>query len=207
MRLQNLNLRFGTLELYRNFNLTLDFEFTAILGPSGCGKSTLLAILAGLVQPNHGTVETFHRPAFLFQEPRLFPWLTLAQNWQAALPSRTSGSWRSLADRAGLEPYLDFYPHQLSGGLARRAALVRALAYPGDGLLLDEPTDSLDGVTRDSILDLLVDELGQNPRPVVCVTHDTAVVDRLADRVVVLGGRPAVLLDDRRGLQVLQKVR
>jgi ABC-type nitrate/sulfonate/bicarbonate transport system ATPase subunit len=146
-------------------------EFVALLGASGCGKSTLLRLVAGLEQATAGEVRLGEAPvrdvdprcAVVFQEPRLLPWRSVAAN--VALGARHAGGAASpqrLLDQVGLGDAAGAWPHQLSGGMAQRAALARALAGRPDVLLLDEPFAALDALTRLRMGDLLQDI---RPRP------------------------------------------
>ncbi len=175
-------------------------EFVAILGPSGCGKSTLLRLIAGLDQPSSGAVrlgdrvitDVDARCAVMFQEPRLFPWQTIRAN--IALGTRRSTQPASPTDLLGLVGLSDFsgaYPHQLSGGMAQRAALARALIGRPEVLLLDEPFAALDAFTRMQMQDVLADAARVVQPTVVMVTHDIDEALYLADRIVILGQRPA----------------
>ena len=174
-------------------------EIVAIVGASGCGKSTLLRLLGGLDAPTAGTIsvdgtavrDTDDRTAVAFQEPRLLPWRSIAQNVALGLPRR--GSTRSARDRVGellalvgLEAAADRRPRQVSGGMAQRASLARALARDPEVLLLDEPFGALDALTRLRMQDLLLDIHTARPTTVALVTHDVEEALYLADRVVLL---------------------
>ncbi len=193
----------GALPVLRGVDLRIaDGEFVALLGPSGCGKSTLLRLIAGLDRPTTGEVrlgdrivtDVDPRCAVVFQEPRLLPWRTVAAN--VALGARCAPEAAppaAMLERVGLGGFDRAYPHQLSGGMAQRAALARALIGRPQVLLLDEPFASLDALTRLRMQDLLV-ETCRAPRPtVVMVTHDVDEALRLADRIVLLGRRPATV--------------
>lgn len=191
------------LAVLQGVNLSIDpGEFLVILGPSGCGKSTLLRMIAGLDHPTSGTVRLGEEPvtdvdprcAVVFQEPRLFPWRTVTGNVELGQRGEKGGlSPRAILERVGLAGFDDAFPHQLSGGMAQRAALARALIGRPEVLLLDEPFAALDALTRIQMQDLLV-ETFRNPRPtVVMVTHDVDEALRLADRIVILGHRPAAV--------------
>lgn len=170
-------------------------EFLCILGPSGCGKSTLLNILAGLDKIYDGRVSRQGgRVGYLFQEPRLLPWLTAEGNIEFALAScRVPASrWGELKSRylamTGLSAYRDYYPHQISGGMAQRLALVRALCVEPGILLMDEPFSGLDEITARRLrLDLLA--IWQDTgKTIVFVTHNAYEACLLADRILVMSG-------------------
>jgi sulfonate transport system ATP-binding protein len=178
-------------------------EFVALLGPSGCGKSTLLRLIAGLDQPTTGQVtladrvvtEADPRCAVVFQEPRLFPWKTVSANVAVgARRIKAKPSTDTWLERVGLTGFGGSYPHQLSGGMAQRAALARALiGHPGV-LLLDEPFASLDALTRMKMQDLLADVCAQVRPTVVMVTHDVDEALHLADRIVLMSQRPSTIV-------------
>lgn len=175
-------------------------EIVAVVGPSGCGKSTLLRQLAGLDAPDAGSVTLDGttitgwdpRTAVAFQEPRLLPWRSLAQNVALGLPRgspRRAGRGRvaRLLDLVGLTGSARLRPRQVSGGMAQRASLARALARGPGVLLLDEPFGALDALTRLRMQDLLLAVHAERPTTVLLVTHDVDEALYLADRVVLLG--------------------
>ncbi|HYG73011.1 MAG TPA: ABC transporter ATP-binding protein [Actinomycetota bacterium] len=179
-------------------------EFVCLIGPSGCGKSTILNLLAGLDAPDAGEILVDGRPvrppgpdrSLLFQEPALFPWLSVRNN--VGYPLRLRGLDRSeiaattqrwLA-KAGLTDFADAQPHELSAGMRQRVALARALVCQPDVLLADEPFGSLDAQSREILqkeLQLVWTELGNT---FVFVTHNVREAAFLADRVIVLSARP-----------------
>ncbi|MFI6424848.1 ABC transporter ATP-binding protein [Promicromonospora sp. NPDC050880] len=174
-------------------------EIVAVLGPSGCGKSTLLRQVSGLDRPTSGSVTIDGTPvagadprtAVAFQEPRLLPWRTLTQNVALGLPPGTAqavGRERvaRLLDLVGLAASAGLRPRQVSGGMAQRASLARALARNPGVLLLDEPFGALDALTRLRMQDLLLDVHAARPATVLLVTHDVEEALYLADRVVLL---------------------
>ena len=175
-------------------------EIVALLGSSGCGKSTLLREVSGLDSPTAGQILIDHttvtgvdqRCAVAFQEPRLLPWRTIAQNVALGLPRGTGRApgqrrVRELLDLVGLGGGADLRPRQVSGGMAQRAALARALARNPGVLVLDEPFGALDALTRLRMQDLLLDVHSAEPATVLLVTHDVDEALYLADRVVLLG--------------------
>ncbi|MBD8534964.1 ABC transporter ATP-binding protein [Plantibacter sp. CFBP 13570] len=175
-------------------------EVVAILGTSGCGKSTLLRIAAGLDHPTAGSVLIDGTPvagidprtAFGFQEPRLLPWRTIAANVALGLPKRTpaaDGRARvaELLELVGLADFAEHRPREVSGGMAQRASLARALARRPGVLLLDEPFGALDALTRLKMQDLLLAIHLAAPTTILLVTHDVDEALQLADRVILLG--------------------
>lgn len=175
-------------------------EIVAILGPSGCGKSTLLRLVAGLDAPSEGEVSVDgqatrginERTAVAFQEPRLLPWRTLRENVALGLPrDADSAEGRARVEElltdVGLAERADLRPKQVSGGMAQRVSLARALARRPGVLLLDEPFGALDALTRLKMQDLLLELHRRHPVTVLLVTHDVDEALALADRVLVLG--------------------
>lgn len=201
--------------LFDGFRLTLPAGgFTALVGPSGCGKSTLLNMVAGLDRDFDGAVRL---PAgrggdpvlgYVFQNPRLLPWYTVAEN--LALVLRHRPGWPALAAAwlrdVGLEGQGGAYPARLSGGMARRAALARAFAVEPDLLLMDEPFVSLDAITARRLRALLAGILRAHPTTVLFVTHDVREAVALADRILFLSPSPVrVLLDLPVGLSAEER--
>ncbi len=189
-------------------------SFTVVIGPNGCGKSTLLRLVAGLLAPAAGTVRLGGgeaaaapragdgRVGLAFQQPRLLPWLTVLDN--VALPLALAGApaaerrapaeRRARAERAlarvGLAHAGGLRPRELSGGMAQRAGLARALIGDPSVLLLDEPFSALDALTREAFDDELQRLWMERPRTVIMVTHSVPEAVRLADRIVVMTARP-----------------
>jgi NitT/TauT family transport system ATP-binding protein len=171
-------------------------EVVCLVGTSGCGKSTLLNLVADLDDPTAGTVFVRSRPALMFQDAALFPWLTVRANVE--LPMRLAGVGRTerrqraeaLLDTVHLSGFGGKRPHQLSGGMRQRAALARAFAQDADILLMDEPFGALDAMTRDALHDELEALTRQRGLTVLFVTHNVREAARLGDRIVVLSPRP-----------------
>ena len=177
-------------------------EIVALVGTSGCGKSTLLRMVGGLETPSAGTIDLDGRPVagprpdvgFVFQEPRLMPWLSVRDNVAFGLGKLSRAERASLADaaldRVGLAASAEALPRELSGGMAQRVALARALVTRPSVMLFDEPFSALDAFTRMSLQDHLL-EIWRDDRPTMLfVTHDIEEALMLADRVVVMLGRP-----------------
>jgi NitT/TauT family transport system ATP-binding protein len=182
-------------------------EFVALLGPSGCGKSTLLRLIAGLEPPRAGRIVMGEQEVagpdpsriLMFQDPTLYPWRTVRQNVRLGLETR--GLSRACGHRVdemlrqvGLDGFENAWPHQLSGGMAQRVALARALVNDPSVLLLDEPLANLDAMTRLAMQAELVALWERRRFTAFLVTHDVEEALYLAQRVLVLGRRPARIL-------------
>ncbi|MEP7286901.1 MAG: ABC transporter ATP-binding protein [Chloroflexota bacterium] len=181
-----------------------DGEFICIVGPSGCGKSTLLRIIAGLLLPSSGAVmldgatvvAPQRRIGLVFQQTNLMPWRSVLDN--IALPLELAGATREARDEqatsvikhVGLDGFEKAYPAELSGGMAQRVALGRALVQNPDILLLDEPFAALDALTREQMLIELLALWSGDHKTAIMVTHDITEAVFLADRVLVMSQRP-----------------
>ena len=180
-------------------------EVLALIGASGVGKTTILRIIGGMETGFAGSVTVGGVPAlaapvpgFVFQDARLLPWLTVAQNIRAVSPDLSAAQIAHLLAQVGLAGLEAAYPHQLSGGMQRRLGLARAISVNPGLLLLDEPFVSLDRVVVKE-LQALFNRIFSEVRPtVILVSHDPDDAARLADRVVILAGRPARVAADFR---------
>ena len=181
-------------------------EFVAIVGPSGAGKTTLLNLIAGLDRSMDGSIvfptgKTWHadpKVALMFQEPRLMPWLSVQQNLELVLPAQARAQQRAalqeLLASVGLADCGKLFPGQLSGGMQRRVALLRAFIVEPDLLLMDEPFQSLDAPTANQ-LRVLLQELWQRTRPtVLLVTHNLREALCLADRILFFSDQPSAVI-------------
>jgi sulfonate transport system ATP-binding protein len=183
-------------------------EIVAIIGGSGCGKSTLLRAIAGLDRATSGTVTLdatsiaapHEKIGIIFQEPRLLPWLTVADNIGFGLSGLPASERRERVaralDRVGLADKADAWPRELSGGQAQRVAIARALVPQPEVLLLDEPFSALDAFTRRDLQDHLLDLWADTRPTLVLVTHDVDEAVVLADRVLVMRPRPGRLFEE-----------
>ncbi|HUR01927.1 MAG TPA: ABC transporter ATP-binding protein [Nonomuraea sp.] len=208
LHLGGITKQFGETAVLTNIEIDVEpSEIVALVGPSGCGKSTLLRMVAGLDPRYEGRISVGERvvhgpdPAVgvVFQEPRLFPWLNLSDNVVFGLPDRTSERARQLVretlDVVGLTGFAKALPKQLSGGMAQRAALARALVTEPQVLLLDEPFSALDAFTRMRLQDHLLAAWARYRPTLVLVTHDLDEAVYLADRVILLSDRPGRVSD------------
>lgn len=175
----------------------------AVLGPSGVGKSSLLRLLGGIDTDFAGQIlvgdQPAHRapaPGFVFQDPRLLPWLTILENVLLGMPVKDDGRAQNMLVQLGLSGRGSDYPHQLSGGMQRRAALARALLTNPGLLLLDEPLVSLDPQLVSEMRALLAQCFAQQEATAIVVSHVAEDAAVLADRVIVLAGRPARVIAD-----------
>ncbi len=222
---QGLTKAFSALLVLDGINLAVrPGEVVSILGPSGCGKSTLLRLLAGFETPTAGEVRQDSEPVrgpsprrgMVAQAGGLFPWLTLRDN--LAVGPRAQGVSRAevdntvgdLLDRTGLKQFAASLPRALSGGMRQRGTIAQVLASRPPVLLLDEPFAALDAQTRLRMHEWLGDLLASRPTTTVLVTHDVEEALLLGDRLVLLGARPATVMDElaipfgpRRGRTVL----
>jgi len=182
-------------------------EFVAIVGPSGCGKSTLLSLIAGLLVPEKGLIkingkylrESTTNVGYMLQHDELFEWRTVYNNVilgleiQHMLTARTREKAHELLDFYGLKRFEKARPSELSGGMRQRAALIRTLVLDPDLLLLDEPFSALDYQTRLTVGDDIGQIIRQEKKAALLVTHDLSEAISLADRVIILSGRPATI--------------
>jgi NitT/TauT family transport system ATP-binding protein len=185
-------------------------SFVCLVGPSGCGKSTLLRIIGGLLRPTQGTVsldgamidEPQPRVGLVFQQSNLMPWRTVLDN--LALPLELAGSgWKqrllqanTVLERVGLGGFGQAYPAELSGGMAQRVAIGRALIQDPDVLLLDEPLGALDALTREQMQLELMNLWAAEHKTAIMVTHSITEAVFVADRVLVMSRRPGQIRAD-----------
>ena len=210
MEVRDLHKRFrtaggGEVEALRGITFNVHRrEFVCVIGPSGCGKSTLVRMLAGLDAPSEGHILVDRKEVdgpcpergMVFQGYTLFHWLTVKRNVMFGLEAKGVGRDKADADArfwidmVGLTPFLDAYPHQLSGGMKQRVAIARALATQPRVLLMDEPFGALDAQTRSQMQSYL-HQIWQNVNvTIVFITHDLDEAIHLADRIVVLAANP-----------------
>lgn len=195
-------------EAVRDLCLTVDEgEFIALVGPSGCGKTTVLSMIAGLISPTRGSVTVGGKPVsagsgdvgYMLQRDNLFEWRTIESNVllglsvQKKLTKETREYALNMLDKYGLGEFRTHYPTQLSGGMRQRAALIRTLAFKPKLLLLDEPFSAVDFQTRMTVCDDVYSIIKSEKKTALLVTHDISEAVSMADRIVVLTGRPATV--------------
>ena len=186
LKLTNISHSFGDKKVLKEVSLTLNpGQRIALMGPSGVGKTTLLRIAMGTLAPSEGTVEnTFRKTAVVFQEPRLLPRRTAAENVNLVLGDdrRSLETAKSHLSQMGLSEAADKYPAQLSGGMQQRVALARALAADGDLLILDEPFKAMDEALRGQV----IARVAQSGAAVLMVTHEAEEAAALGCEIVKL---------------------
>ncbi|WP_058953329.1 ABC transporter ATP-binding protein [Clostridium tyrobutyricum] len=194
------------IEILKNININIKKgEFISIVGHSGCGKSTLLKIIAGLVEHKTGSVtlngreinEPGTKVGMVFQDHRLLPWLTIKQNISFGLYDISNTEKERLISHhiklVGLKGFENAYPHQLSGGMAQRAAIARALVHKPEVLLLDEPFGALDALTRIQMQKEILKIWEKEKTTMILVTHDIDESIYLGDKIVIMSSRPGTI--------------
>lgn len=191
-------------EALQNINIDIrPGEFVSLIGPSGCGKTTLLRLIAGLDQVQKGQIaldgepvtDTHYERGYVFQHANLFPWETVENNIAAGLKARKiyrekKAEVEHFIELAGLKGFEKAFPHQLSGGMAQRASLARALINDPKVLLLDEPLGALDSFTRFDLQDKILELWTSRGTTTILVTHDVDEAVYLSDRIVIMTPRP-----------------
>ncbi|MCL2425406.1 MAG: ABC transporter ATP-binding protein [Oscillospiraceae bacterium] len=197
---KNVNLRFNDLVVLENFNEEFEEnKINCILGPSGCGKTTLLNLLCNIVNENSGQITKPEKVSYVFQEEALVPQKTARKNLELVLKSiyEDKVELKAVIDKflkiSNLEKAADLYPHEMSGGMRQRLALIRAFAYPSDVLLMDEPFKALDITLKDSIIKSFLNLYEENKRTVLFVTHDADEALLTGDFIYVYGNKPMYL--------------
>lgn len=196
LRVVRLRKAFGRVTVIDGWDLEVEEgERVAILGPSGCGKTTFLRIVAGIEKNYEGEVTLkAERIGYAFQEPRLIPWITVVENLRLIRdePSKIA----ELLAEFDLEGFEEFYPWQISEGMRQRVNLARALLFEPDLLLLDEPFDALDLKTKIKVMEHIVWKWKEKGFSIVFVTHNLKEALFLADRILIVSGRPTRILDE-----------
>lgn len=192
LQAENISKSYGTKQALATTSLSFaEHSFTCIVGRSGCGKTTLLRLLGALEVADSGSVRLAQakRLATVFQEARLMPWLTVAENIMLAAKADNSLEQQSLPElleQLGLTGCEQLYPHELSGGMAQRVALGRTLFYNPDVILMDEPFSALDYFTRQGLQQTLLKLFANERKTIIFVTHDVEEALLLADRILIM---------------------
>ena len=191
LKITNLSFSFGKKVILEDFSMTLEKgEIVALMAPSGYGKTTLLGIISGLFKPQKGEIENdFEKVTYVFQEPRLFPWLTVSENLLAVMSEKDETSKQAVAEYlelVGLSDAANKYPSELSGGMKSRASLARALVYGGDLFLFDEPFAALDEDLRHDLTAKIKEYLRARGASAILVTHNKEDATEIADRILTL---------------------
>lgn len=178
-------------------------ETTCLLGPSGCGKTTLLRIIAGIIPPDLGTLDDFKDKSFsfVFQEDRLLPWKTAAENIRLVLKNKFHEEIiKDIIDKhldlVKMKDYASYYPHQLSGGMRQRISFARAFSFPSEVILLDEPFKGLDHVLKQQLMENVRSILSNDRRTVIYVTHDPEEAAFFGKKIIVLSDKPAQIIKE-----------
>ena len=180
-------------------------QFCSIIGPSGCGKTTLLNLVAGLDRAYTGNISFGKnkavynfKKAYMFQTPRLLPWLNVRQNVEVVLnkDQKKNEISKEFLSVMGLEKFLDYYPNKLSGGMQRRVALARSFATQPQLLILDEPFTSLDEPVANLLREMLLKLWIKQPTTIIFVTHDINEAIYLSDKIVFLSKPPSKVLKE-----------
>ena len=187
---------FGSLSVLKDVSLTVgDGEIVALIGPSGCRKTTLLDIISGLSQPDSGTVIGGENISYMFQSARLLPWRTVYENIRLVREGVSPEEIHELIKAVGLEGFANYYPDQLSGGMAKRCALARAFHYQGTHLLMDEPFQGLDYGIRMEMIAMLLSVWKKHRQGILFVTHEIDEALTVASKIVLLRARPMTIRD------------
>ena len=193
---RNVDFSYGEKSILKNFSFSVnEGETTAVLGPSGFGKTTLLELFAEFLKPQKGEIVPFcKKPVFIFQEDRLLPWFSVLENMTAVNIKKEKALL--YLQKVGLSDSLDKYPEELSGGMCRRLAIARALAFGGNCFLFDEPLRGLDIKTSAEILELIKAETAG--KTALVITHSPNEAFFLCERIVVVGKNPLEILADKK---------
>lgn len=226
---RNISLTYQTLtdEITALENLSFkcnDGEFTSIIGPSGCGKTTVLSLIAGLISPSRGQILLDEKPldknsnqsiGYMLQKDQLFPWRTVEKNVYLPLEIKKIKNDENkvfadgLLKKYGIFDFKNNYPHQLSGGMRQRVALIRTLVFNPKLLLLDEPFSALDYQTRLAVCDDVYKIIKAENKTAILVTHDISEAISMSDKIIVLTERPAkvkkIFYPDIKGDSPLRK--
>lgn len=204
--IKNLCKKYGDDIIFKDFSYVFEkSRVTGISGPSGAGKTTLLNLCSGLEKPDSGTIDGINPTSisYIFQEPRLLPWRTVAENLRFIFKDQSikkkgphDDAIRAMLELVGLQKEWDFYPHELSGGMRQRVSIARAFLYPSELLLMDEPFSSLDFYLKNKLMDDFFKIWEQDRRTVIFVSHDEKEIRRLAQVILTFSDKPVQILNE-----------
>ena len=194
LKMNNITFAFDEKNIFKDFSFELkNGEIIALMGPSGCGKTTLLGLSAGLLKPQKGEIiNSFEKISYVFQEPRLFPWLTVKENLFAVMNKKEKNAEKTVMECLALVDLADAankYPDELSGGMKSRVSLARALAFGGDLFLFDEPFAALDEELRRKLSQKIKLYLRRRGASAILVTHNREDAELIADRIIMFRHR------------------
>lgn len=206
LEIKNLHKNFGNISLFNDFSIAFqEGTITCILGPSGCGKTTLLNMMGGIIKADSGQLSGFNEKAisYIFQDPRLLPWLTVGENIEFVLKGDMPAEQRhkvtgQLIRLMELEDFAGYYPSKLSGGMRQRVSIARAFAYPSDVILMDEPLKGLDIKLKLNLIRIFSRMWQADRRTVIFVTHDVDEALLLGSDIIVLSRPPAMIMLNER---------
>ena len=210
LSLNNVNLTYftdnGETQALKDININIDDgDFVSIVGPSGCGKTTILSIVSGLLKPTSGDVhfkEGYNQIGYMFQKDLLFPWLTIIKNILLGLQIQKKKTKENIAyanellKKYGLWDFRNKHPHELSGGMKQRVALIRTLVLRPKILLLDEAFSALDFQTRLNVCDDVYKIIKEQGLTSILVTHDITEAISMSDKIIILSHRPASVIKE-----------
>lgn len=210
LSLNNVNLTYftdnGETQALKDININInDGDFVSIVGPSGCGKTTVLSIVSGLLKPTSGDVhfkEGYNQIGYMFQKDLLFPWLTIYKNILLGLQIQKKKTKENIAyanellKKYGLWDFRNKHPHELSGGMKQRVALIRTLVLRPKILLLDEAFSALDFQTRLNVCDDVYKIIKEQGLTSILVTHDITEAISMSDKIIILSHRPASVIKE-----------
>lgn len=202
LTLKKIGKKYDGIEIYKDFDLTLNEGIiTCIMGPSGCGKTTLLNMIGGLNPPDSGLMEGFEgkRFSYVFQETRLLPWKTVEGNLDFVLDHNLTKEERKaqidkLLKMVKMEAFANYYPSQLSGGMAQRVSIARAFAVSSDIILMDEPFSGIDINLKQAMLQHFLEIWKNDRRTILYVTHDVDEALLLSNEIVVFSKAPVKIV-------------
>lgn len=195
VEIKNVSARFGTHKVLEGINMEIaEKEIVALLGPSGCGKTTLMKIIAGIQSPNSGKVKGIENSiSYVFQDDRLLPWRTVWDNIRLVRDKEDAQEIQRLIHLVGLKGFEKHYPGQLSGGMKKRCGIARAFYKENSILLMDEPFQGLDYFLRLDMQATLLEVWKQQKQSILFITHEIDEALAIADRILIIGGKPATI--------------